>query len=189
VVLDLIRKIFAQHGLALMQPLEVDLAGMHVYVQTWVLHTSGQIFRLPAMTMPFAKPTPHEIGAAATYGKRIALQAAFGVAGDGDDDAVELQRSATPPAPTNKVRGRAVSAAQLKKLGAAFDAVEIGRDDRHDVARDLIGRPIKSASELTVGEASKLLDALTAVASGSAILEFGSDGVFRVVGTDPDVDS
>lgn len=84
-----VRRVFAGHGLAVMQEVETVDAG--VSVRTVILHATGARFESPALVLPSGR-APQDVGSAITYGRRYSLAAFVGLAGDDDDDGAAAQR-------------------------------------------------------------------------------------------------
>jgi hypothetical protein len=57
-------------------------------------------------------------------------------------------------------QGVPVTSPQLRYLHGMFRRCEVGHDNRHAYASSHLGRPISSLSELSMAEASRLLDEL-----------------------------
>lgn len=82
--LDIFRKVFAKHGLSFMQGSAV-VEG-NVYVDTFIMHSSGQYLATLWPVAGYDDSDPQASGSAFTYAKRYALFAAMGINGDDDDD-------------------------------------------------------------------------------------------------------
>jgi len=123
---------------------------------------------------------PQQMGSAITYARRYVLLAITGVAAEDDDDdghagrpvaqrarpveqpAQRQAQRATPPLPGEQPGDR-MSPAQQRRMMAQFG--ERGMSDRAErlaYCRQVIGRDIGSASELTGAEARAIIDALAA---------------------------
>jgi len=92
-VIDSVRPVLYKHGLAVMQ--DVTGEGRSVFVQTIILHTSGDVLRFGPISLP-AGDTPQTMGSAVTYCRRYALLAALGIATEDDDG----QAAKPAPEPT-----------------------------------------------------------------------------------------
>lgn len=87
-MLELVREVFANHGLAVLQPASSPATNV-VQVQTVIIHASGQRLEFPPLTMGLPeKAQAIAIGSCITYARRYSLQSAIGLAGDEDDDGV-----------------------------------------------------------------------------------------------------
>jgi hypothetical protein len=147
-LLDHVRPILAEHGLAVVQTIDAD------GVSTLFVHESGTVYL--AGCVPLGSfPNPQAQGSAISYARRYGLQAAVGVSG-ADDDATTAVRATQAPAAT-RTGPRMIGAGQLKALQASYSAVP--RQARLDEWARLIGRPVESANELTAAEASQIMDA------------------------------
>lgn len=81
----------AKHGIATFQNLTLTDVG--VACETVFMHKSGQWASFGPMTVPITKRDAWSVAGAATYAKRVALQAAVVVVGDADDDGAAAQES------------------------------------------------------------------------------------------------
>lgn len=135
-----------------------------------LLHVSGES---KSGSWPLSKGTPQDIGGQITYARRYCLCAVTGVApGDDDDDAVKATAAASKrtarakadPIPDGPTRA---SGEQMAKMGALF--TQLGVTDQPEkvrLAQEFIGgRPIKSATDLTMVEADKVISRLTSWAA------------------------
>jgi len=87
-MLEHVRDVFSQHGLAVLQPASSPSANV-VQVQTVIIHSSGQRLEFPPLTMGLPdKAQAVVVGSCITYARRYSLQSAIGLAGDEDDDGV-----------------------------------------------------------------------------------------------------
>jgi len=96
---DAIRPVAKSHGLATVQELTSDDAG--VSVVTRICHASGEWIEFGPLTIPASKHDAHGYGSACSYARRYALSAAFGTVADDDDGnaAVQTKQDASVPAP------------------------------------------------------------------------------------------
>ena len=94
-IFDAIRGPLSTNGLAIVQGIEDGAVG--VIITTRLLHSSGQWVE-STMTLKPTKTDPQGVASAATYGRRIGLQALVGVAADVDDDGNEASKPSTKPA-------------------------------------------------------------------------------------------
>jgi hypothetical protein len=87
-VLDVARPVLHAHGLAHVQLVATEPfeKGVHVTVQTMLVHQSGATFTSPTLRLTSASPDPQRVGTAITYGRRYSLMATLGIIGDDDDD-------------------------------------------------------------------------------------------------------
>lgn len=87
-MLEQVRDVFANHGLAVLQPASSPATNV-VQVQTVIIHSSGQRLEFPPLSMGIPdKAQAVVIGSCITYARRYSLQSAIGLAGDEDDDGV-----------------------------------------------------------------------------------------------------
>lgn len=136
---------------------------------------------------PPGQRTAQEVGGAITYGRRYAFCAVLGITPtDDDDDARTMtqaqqaaqQRRAEQPTGNGRARGgsglrgratqqRPISDAQITALHTAFAEVALTeREDKLHYAVGVIKREITSSTELTMSEASRVIDCLKADAAG-----------------------
>jgi hypothetical protein len=102
--LNVIRPIFAKHGLCLLQP--ASTTGNAVSIETVFLHESGEQIRLPALSMPITeRMTAQNIGSCITYMRRYSLTAALGICGTNEDDDGEKDAEIRDPEQYAKQRG------------------------------------------------------------------------------------
>jgi len=75
----------AAHGIAVLQPTDIDPETGRLAVETVLIHTSGQFIsgNYPVIT---DKAGPQALGAAMTYAKRQSLSALICISGEDDDD-------------------------------------------------------------------------------------------------------
>ena len=106
-IFDVIREPLSANGLAIVQGIEDGAVG--VIITTRLMHSSGQWVE-STMTLKPTKTDPQGVASAATYGRRIGLQALVGVAADTDDDGNEASKPSTKPATASTVK--TITAAQ-----------------------------------------------------------------------------
>lgn len=96
-LLAAVRPTLNKHGIFLSQ--NIHTAGRHLYVTT-ELTMGDEVRRFDGFGWELPEDTtPQKLAAASTYLKRIALQAALGIAGEDDDDGNStIPREATVPA-------------------------------------------------------------------------------------------
>ena len=122
--LDVIRKTFSKHGLAVIQgtSLENDLTVLN----TRILHKSGQWME---WTYPVSGLDTHQkMGSAMTYARRYALFGIVGVAGEDDDDG----NTASAPVKTVKKMAEVGLTPEASALSAELLIAEIERLDSID---------------------------------------------------------
>lgn len=81
-VIDQTRPVLAKHGLAAVQ--DVQMNEGHLYVWTYILHSSGDQMTFGPITGRSGGDW-QQLGAAITYCRRYALMAALGLAAEGED--------------------------------------------------------------------------------------------------------
>lgn len=161
--------ILARHGLSFScAPGIID--GKPV-VRGILMHSSGE--SIEGM-LPMPGSTPQEIGSSLTYARRYLLGCLTGIVTDADDDgalasgAKRPPRKPAEPAPRHSPRpaevetGELITPAQMRKLHATLGDLGL-HDDRDEALRQIggiIGRQLDSTKDLTVTEASKVIDQL-----------------------------
>ncbi len=84
-ILNCIRPILTKNGILLIQNTGSNEAG-DVYIQTKLIHTSGEIIETDKLLLKPDKNTAQGIGSAITYGRRYQLTALLGISSEDDDD-------------------------------------------------------------------------------------------------------
>lgn len=133
-IIDVIRKPFADNGIAFMQMARTAEGGVEVETVFVVKAEAGDEFVSEVIFLPVAKADAQGIGSAITYAKRYALQAMAGVPSEDDDG-----NAAAASVKTLRDRGIEVLAKAAKKgqdaLKAAWEG--LGADVRKACANDL----------------------------------------------------
>jgi len=120
-LLDAVRPVLAEHGLALLQ--HVFGGDGQVGVQTLLVHESGSTYVAGSVTLPATDPKV--AGSVITYLRRYSICALFGIAGDDDLDS---SPAVNEPAAE---RGVASTAPRSGQAGASFP-VAPEACDHHD---------------------------------------------------------
>ena len=84
-ILNCIRPLLTENGILLIQNTGSNEAG-EVYVQTKLIHTSGEVIETDKLLLKPDKNTAQGIGSAITYGRRYQLTALLGISSEDDDD-------------------------------------------------------------------------------------------------------
>ena len=167
-ITDQVLPLLAKLGMAwVCRPTIIDGAFVLAYE---LLHVSGES---RDGAWPISKGTPQDMGGQITYARRYCLLAVTGVApANDDDDAVNATAAATKrssrakaePTPDGPTRA---NGEQMAKMGALFTKLGlVAQADKLKFASQAIdGRAIKSATDLTMVEADKVIAALTARAA------------------------
>ena len=146
-ILDHVRPVLAEHGLAVLQPIEAE------GVRTMIVHESGGVY--DAGTYPVgAFANPQAQGSAISYARRYSLMSVLGIAGADDDGNAAVRATQAPQRAPREPR--LISASQLKALQASYSKMR--REDRLAEWARIIGRTVDTASQLTAAEASKIMD-------------------------------
>jgi len=109
----------------------------------------------------------------------------------GDRGACRAARPRCPrigPPPEELPPVELLTDAQKKKCTAVLGSLDVSdRDERLSLCTSIIGRTLGSSAELTKDEASRVIDVLSQVEAGDAVLVYGDDGSLSVA-TTVDVD-
>src|SRR5690554_65235 len=89
-VLDLVRPVLAENGLAVIQYPSSD-DGKTISIHTMLVHESGEYIDFDPLTLTAEKITPQGAGAAITYGRRYSVSGIFNIASEDDDDGNSLE--------------------------------------------------------------------------------------------------
>lgn len=125
-------------------------------------HVSGEMIE---GEYPLPGGSPQEVGGAITYARRQCLCAVTGVTPDDDDnDAIAAEKAAKRQRRDPQLKAQAVSmpppmnASQQKRLQKAFEGLGMdAKEARLAYAQKVVGRPLKSATELTRDEADSVI--------------------------------
>lgn len=96
-VMTLIRPIFAENAMAILQFVRGHEGGTRVEIETMALHESGQ-WASDTLTIPADGGGAQGFGSAITYGRRYGVQAFVGMASIDDDAAASLAAEASTEA-------------------------------------------------------------------------------------------
>jgi hypothetical protein len=94
------RPLLGDNGLSVVQDSYADNGS--VFVNTILIHTSGEWIMTGPLAMTPDKPTPQGVGSALTYARRYALCAILGIAGEEDDDANTAEPKGNPASAANE---------------------------------------------------------------------------------------
>lgn len=178
-VLDHCRPVLAKHGLFITQDVSND--DTHLIVSTTIHHASGESITFGPLTWPMVDKI-QTLGGLMTYTRRYSVMAALGLSGtDDDDDGQQANHDATRTQSGSTPNPRGLSGPAARNLTGPASDKQIGmlkgvmRDQRisevilNDYAKDQLGfelDPVKGLNGLTKGQASALIEALTAVKGG-----------------------
>jgi len=169
--LDAIREPLSANGLAIIQaPYYADNA---VTVTTMLTHASGQWVQSD-LSMVVTDSRPQTLGGIITYCRRYALAAMLNLAAE-DDDAQQGQQARPNPTPTIAQTEQAPQAAKLpdgvrKALHAAGQSFYGSQWDakRHELVTAITKGRTQSSADLTLDEASRLIDGIRRAADKAA---------------------
>lgn len=187
-VINTVKPILAKHGLSYIQsPFTLD-DGLHIGITTLLMHSSGQFIQSDPLILPAFKLGKDSVkiydaqaaGIAVSYGRRYSLSSILGISSEDDDDAQAISHNGnhrqqqskptgqqTPPTP------QAISEPQKKKINVLVaQAVEKFQTSKENVYASLykkegIGQ-FKSITELTKGQASRVIAELDKVLGGES---------------------
>ena len=129
-VVDAAKPALSRHGLGFIQEVtERDAGG--IYVETVIVHASGEMLRSGKLPIPVAKSDAHGYGSAITYGKRYSLMAVLGICTEDDDgNAASAGKPERQPERVNEVEARLIldslreaAMGGLEALQARFKAI------------------------------------------------------------------
>lgn len=112
-IFSVIRKPLADHGLALIQSVEI-LDVTQIVLKTTLIHASGQTWSSTYPVNP-VKTDPQSLGSALSYARRYSIATLLGVVSDEDDDG----NAASDPRASSHVSGASKSASGSSKSGEA----------------------------------------------------------------------
>lgn len=169
-----IKEVMPKHGIAVVQTMMPDEAN-YARVRTTLMHKSGQWIAGECRMPCDRQGGVQGMGSAITYARRYSLSAMVGVVSEDDDDGIgAMPRRQSEPARQSRApqqtesRPQAVSKAQLQKLQILFKEIGITeREPRMKYVNEWLvintnrGSEVASCSELSVSEASGLIEHLT----------------------------
>ena len=134
-VMDAVKPTLAKYGLGFVQEVTEREGG--VYVETVIVHKSGETYRTGKLPMPAPKQDPHGYGSAITYAKRYSLQAAFGVPSEDDDgnkaaDGVQKQFPSAVQSALQGVEIDPETVAKMAKISSALTDLVVEEADGVD---------------------------------------------------------
>jgi len=196
-IITAIRPLLAKHGLSVMQSPSTTAEGVGVVTR---IACEGEWAKSDPTTVPLQGATAQAYGSAITYARRYSLAAMLGISAEDDDDgeiatAHQAQRPQAPaprqsaprterPAgekPTIRDPSKPISDPQLNKLQRGMRGLGFSSDVYAAYLDKQYG--VTSLAQLTMGEASNLIDALngpdieTDIESAHAKAQFGAEEV------------
>lgn len=170
------RDALAENGLSIIQMPDTDEPG-HIALETMILHSSGEYISSRARVR-LQKDDAQGAGSGLTYLRRYALSAAMGIVADDDDGHAashgapasasrppqnaqrQQARPNTPPAPAAPAKLTKEKASDLHAQLSMMLKDTAHREMTHsDYAAQVIGREIKSLTDLTKQEAAQVYNA------------------------------
>jgi hypothetical protein len=136
-VLDVIRPVFAKHGLGITQlpgALRFEQGFVLVSIATTIIHSSGEMIgstlEMPVVVDKNGKVTAHAVGSAISFGRRYALAAAVGITQVDDDGnaASDGEEEAESEDPVAEIQALIAAAGTLDALTAIKALVEESGD-------------------------------------------------------------
>jgi hypothetical protein len=162
-VWDACRKPLSDNGLSVVQ-MPVDAEPGRVALTTILLHASGQYLSSTVSTR-IVKDDPQGVGSALTYLRRYTLAACVGIVADEDDDGNHASQPSQPAAqPLRQPQtGSGASDKQMGMIKHLRHELQWSADQLRTFAAS---RHI-NLDDLSVAEASKLIEALQATRNGT----------------------
>jgi hypothetical protein len=126
-VRDALVPTYAKHGLSILQDLQTTDKGVACF--TTILHASGEREVFGPFAVPSTKQDAQGYAAAATYAKRVHLQAVACVVGDDDDDGEEAAGRETGSTELKRSQWTAQDTRKANEFAKRIlEAVDAGRD-------------------------------------------------------------
>lgn len=172
-LLEAVRSVFRQHGLAVMQAAQRTDDGM-LEVLTTIWHTSGQTWTSPPLILPAGR-TAQELGSALTYARRYQLATMVGLAGAADDDAAAA--SAAPKPRSSDNGQQPATSKQLAAIHALATAKGLTADDGRALFTEVARKPVTSSKQLTIRDAAAVIDTLKALPDPPPTLDTPSEAL------------
>ncbi len=163
-ILTALQPTLAKHGLAVVGLPDTTADGKPA-LTTRLLHTSGQWLE-GSVELHLSQDTPQGQGSAITYARRYGFCGVLNIAADEDDDAAlasgESGQAQQRADPNNRGANEAMATeAQLRNIGRLFDKLGVSdRSERLSYVSAVVNRPVASSKELSVHEASAVIDRL-----------------------------
>jgi len=172
-------EVLTDNGLAVAQP-PTD-AGVH----TMLLHESGEWLSFGSLHIQTAQSTPQAQGSGLSFGRRYAQLGVLNIATEDDDGQAAAQTPRQQRAPRQPAAatnpGVTANPKQITKLQIRMKEVGIvKRDDAIAACCAFIGRTVTSSKQMTVAEASKVIDGLDKLEAGLIELVANDDGTLTV---------
>jgi hypothetical protein len=177
---DAIRKPLSENGLSVAQTM--NLVNDKSVLETTLYHTSGEWISGTQLVNP-VKDDPQSLGSAISYARRYSLSAILGIVADEDDDAnvatkpdtkPESRPKPEPTAPVLKTatpQKEGITSAQTKKIYASVKDKGITADQAKAYLKEVFKK--MSTKELTVSEASRLIEDINAGKLNQEVKEEG----------------
>jgi hypothetical protein len=122
-ILNLVRPLLSKNGLYLYQNAGND--ENYVYIETKLIHTSGEYLQSSRLYLKPDKKTPQGIGSTITYGRRYQLAAVLGIC-DQDDDDGNAAESNDKSQPKNNSQNKPTPP---KRQPKSMNKPEFGKDE------------------------------------------------------------
>ena len=147
-ILETVRPILSNHGLALIQEATGD--GEFIFVKTKLIHEAGESIETEYLKMKPQKNDPQGMGSCITYAKRYQLAAFLGICESVDDDGNKATFGNSKPTSSNKTTsGSNLSEPQLKRLYAIANNSGY---DKQKLATMVLAKYKKAIDKLTKEE-------------------------------------
>jgi len=112
-VLEVVKGPLNDEGFSILQPVSSDSTGH--YVETVIVHESGEYYSSGAMRLELAKTDMQALGSAITYARRYQLQSLLGVPAEDDDGESSMKRDTSV-----KSVAEATANVETKKATSSF---------------------------------------------------------------------
>jgi hypothetical protein len=157
-VLDLVKPVYLNHGIAIMQGggFRLDRPEF-LNVMTRLIHESGQWIETD-FPIPLSKQDPQAAGSASSYGRRYGLKAIASLA-EADDDA-QSSSIEDPRQDRTDASLKPITAGQLKEVNDLFEALRAEQDAIEATCLKFSGNRTHNTEGLMKTEAGRLIKAL-----------------------------
>jgi hypothetical protein len=155
-VLDLVKPVYLNHGIAIMQGSGSD-GPNEINVITRLVHESGQWVETD-FPIPLSKQDPQAAGSASSYGRRYALKAIASLAEE-DDDA-QSSSIEDPRQDRTDASLKPITAGQLKEVNDLFEALRAEQNAIEATCLKFSGNRTHNTEGLMKTEAGRLIKAL-----------------------------
>jgi hypothetical protein len=154
-VLDVIKPVFLNHGIAIVQGSGESKNGINLI--TRLIHESGQWIETD-FPIPLAKQDPQSAGSASSYGRRYGLKAMASLAEEDDDG--QSSSDEDPKKDRSDASLKPITDGQIKELNSLFEALKADPDSIEATCLKFSGNRTRNTEGLMKSEASRLTKGL-----------------------------